>query len=306
MTRAAEAAVVEADVQDAELVPQPEFEGLGMIPPPELRARIKASRTMVGKDILAYIGDTVWEFAMLKHQYNQGVKSPWMESMEARFGMQAKASTMLFNHDILTYKEKGILQWGVSGTSMFQAKKNTEPLMKVGFNVFGASRGLCSLLGYMYLDEDSDDSRLEAVFRALGMLDLRGSEDRMLEEVCEGFFTAPKRAPAPYFLALSPLGHAALRLYISRYLVQRAPRADEFIYRVKLALQQEELDLAAVGFMRDDATPNELGLMKGARDQKDSYAFAFECLLGYLALNIPYRLHQIISSFGFTSKLPGT
>lgn len=76
----------------------------------------------------------------------------------------------------------------------------------------------------------------------------------------------------------------ALRLYVSRYFCQRPLRSQEFIYRVKMALRSKELRL-----------------MQGARDQTDTYSFAFECLLGHLALNKPYRLHQIVSEFGWVA-----
>ena len=46
--------------------------------------------------------------------------------------------------------------------------------------------------------------------------------------------------------------------------------------------------------------------MQGAREQGDSSAFAFECLLGDLALRLPYRLHQIVAQFGWAQPLEGT
>lgn len=300
-------AVVEVETEANDVAkPSPWHEGLKLVPPPDLRARIRQSRTMVGKTILAYMGDAVWEFAVLRSQYKQGAKSPFTESWEVRFEKQAKLATYLYNSDFLRRKEKAILRWGTSNTWRWKAVEYVETMEVVGHENWSTARGLCTLLGYIYLDAATDDSRLEVIFQEIGLLMEQGYEDRLLEEVCGGVYKPPRRLSTPYFLALQPLGHVALRMYIGRYLLQRAPRSEEFKYRVQMALRQEELDLAAVGFMRDDATPKELALMKAARDQNDSYAFAFECLLGYLALTTPYRLHQIISTFGFTSKLPGT
>merc|ERR1712151_622294 len=128
-------------------------------------------------------------------------------------------------------------------------------------------------------------------------------------KLTNGIFPLPKEKEDEesdwfFFHALAPLGHSALRLYVSRYLAQHPPRGDEFIYRVKLALRSSELDLAAVGFMRDDATSEEIQLMQSAKISDDTYGFAFECLCGHLALTKPYRLHQIIANFGWTTPLP--
>merc|ERR1719382_622737 len=183
-------------------------------------------------------------------------------------------------------------------------------ILRVGLEAFSLSHGLRVLLGWMWADELSSDARLEAIANEMGLLAPPGEEDQLLEKVSDGLFsTARKPVPSSedgktFFLALAPLGHIALRLYVSRYFLTRPTRTYEYLSRVKMALRQEEIDLAAVGFMRDEATAEELSLMKAARDRKDSYAFAFECLLGHLALTKPYRLHQIIANFGWALPLP--
>jgi len=277
---------------------------LGIIPPGDARSRIKMTRAALGKHMLAYIGDTVWEYLVLKHQYQQVVRSPFTESQAVRNLKQAKTAGMLWRGDILTEKEKGILSWGMANAWRKKLRSNQEAVEQVGFEQYSAASGLRTLLGFLYIDHGSSDERLEAVCREIGLLADIGAEDALLSELTDGMFQPRPRGN--FFLALAPLGHVALRLYISRYLCQRPLRDDEFIYRVKMALRDEELDLASVGFMRDDATAEELQLMKSARDQKDTYAFAFECLLGHLALNKPYRLHQVIANFGWAQPLPGT
>lgn len=193
-------------------------------------------------------------------------------------------------------------------TSAFrsQAYSEPQPILDVGYEQYAAATGLRTLLGFIYLDEDSSDVRLANFARELGLTGAAGEEDEMLRQLSGGIWDVSDRPKRPYFLAMAPLGHVALRLYVSRYFCQRPPADNEFIYRVKLALRQDELDLAAVGFMRDDATKEEVVLMRGAKDANDSYAFAFECLLGHLALNAPYRLHQVLANFGWARSLPGT
>jgi len=283
------------------------IEGLGLVPPADCRNRFAHSRGKLGKSNLAYIGDTVWEYLVLRHQYLQVVRSPSTESQTVRTMKQAKASVMLYGaRNVLTEHEKKVLSWATSTVWRKKLKSNQHAVEQVGYLQYSAAMGLRSLLGFLYLDVRSNDERLEAVARELGLLAAPGEEDQLLSAVTEGLWDPKVREPTTFFLALAPLGHVALRLYICRYFCQRPLRDDEYIYRVQLALRQEELDLAAVGFMRDDATGEELRLMKAARDQHDTYAFAFECLLGHLALNKPYRLHQIVANFGWAVPLPGT
>jgi len=280
--------------------------GLAMFPPADVRNRIKSTRAMLGKNILAYIGDTVWEYLVLRHQYMQGAKSPFTESQAGRGFRQAKTAAMLYRSRLLTKTERTTLRWGTANSWQKQVKSNPSAVEQVGLDGYSASRGLCTLLGYLFLDAKSSDERLEDIVREVGLLAGPGEEDRMLEEITEGRFDCSKKPRTTFFLALSPLGNLALRLYVSRYLVQRPPRDEEFIYRVQLALRQDELDLAATAFLREDATPEEVKLMKAAHDQRDTYAFAFECLLGHLSLTSPYRLHQIVANFGWANPLPGT
>lgn len=280
--------------------------GLGMVPPDDVRDRVRLSRNMLGREILAYVGDTVWEFMVLRHQYMQMVRSPFTESQAVRSLKQAKAAVMLFKGSLLTELEKNVLEEGAAGSWRGKLTSNYVAVEQVGHEQYSAALGLRTLLGFLYMDEKGSDDRLELIAREIGVLGEPGEEDELLGEITDGMFKPMKRQPTTFFLALAPLGHVALRLYISRYMSRRPPRHDEFIYRVKLALRAEELDLAAVGFMRDDATAEELELMKASRDQEDTYAFAFECLLGHLALNFPYRLHQVIANFGWAVPLPGT
>lgn len=266
---------------------------------------MKTTRGLLGKEVLAYFGDTVWEFLVLKHQYMQVVRSPFTESQAVRCLKQAKAAGLLYRGSLLTTREKRILDWATSNAWRSKAKSDKVSIEQVGFEQYSAAHGLRTFLGFLYIDEKGGDDRIEAIAREVGLLSSPGEEDKLLSEVTGGVYPALQRAPTVYFLALAPLGHVALRLYISRYLCRRPSRASEFIYRVKLALRAEELDLAAVGFMRDDATSEELKLLQGARDTQDTYSFAFECLLGHLALTAPYRLHQIVSDFGWADPLPG-
>lgn len=280
--------------------------GLGIVPPADVRDRMSQTRGMLGKQMLAYIGDTVWEYLVLKHQYMQVSRSPFTESQAARSLKQAKAAGMLWRCGLLLPVEKQVLQWGTSNAWRKKVRTNPTSVEQVGYEQYSAAVGLRALLGFLYIDIRSDDSRLELVAREVGLHAEAGEEDELLSRVTGGLWDPRVREPSTFFLALAPLGNVALRLYISRYLCQRPLRDDEFIYRVKLAIRDEELDLAAVGFMRDDATAEELALMRAARDQQDTFAFAFECLLGHLALNTPYRLHQIIANFGWAVPLPGT
>jgi len=281
-------------------------DGIGLVPPEDARERMRLTRGTLGRDLLAYIGDTVWEFMVLRHQYMQVVRSPFTTSQGARNTKQAKAANMLFNSGLLTKAEKEVLIEGGANTWKKKVKSNLTAVTAVGIDTYQLAMGLRTLLGYLYMDQNADDSRMELIARKIGIFSAPGQEDQLLGKLTEGIFDPESIVRGNFFLALAPLGHAALRLYISRYLCIRPLRAEEFIYRVKMALRAEELDLAAVGFMRDDATPEEVELMKGARDQSDSYAFAFECLLGHLALKTPYRLHQVVSSFGFAKPLKGT
>jgi len=277
-----------------------------VVPPQDIRQRMSHTCGMMGKHILAYVGDTVWEYLVLKHQYMQVVRSPFTESQAVRSLKQAKAAAMLWRGRLLTSREKEILKWATAQAWKKKLLTNRPSVEQVGHEQYSAAAGLRGLLGYLYLDTSSDDSRLEEVAREVGIFAEAGEEDQMLAELTEGEWKPQLREPTTFFLALAPLGHVALRLYISRYFCQRPLRDEEFIYRVKLAVREEELDLAAVGFMRDDATKEELQLMRAARDQRDTYAFAFECLLGHLALNKPYRLHQILANFGWAVPLAGT
>lgn len=279
--------------------------GLAMVPPDDVRDRIFKTRGMLGKHTLGYIGDVVWEFLVTRHQYMQMVLSPMTESQAARSVKQAKAASMLFNSSLLTREEKKCLKWATLRAYVKKVDQNQTAVEQVGYETYSAACGLRAFLGWLYIDQQCSESRLEAVADELGLLAKPGEEDEMLCEVTCGLYNVPRPATM-FFLALAPLGYAALRLYISRYLCERPLRDEEFIYRIKMALRQEELDLAAVGFMRDDATAEELQLMKAARNKEDTYAFAFQCLLGYLALTAPYRLHQIVSGFGWAAPLAGT
>lgn len=280
---------------------------LGIVPPEDIRNRIRLTRGMLGKDTLAYIGDSVWELLVLKHQYMQVVRSPYTESQIARTLKQAKAANMLFRSSLLTKLEKDLIEEGATNAWIRKATSNMKELEEVGYHQYSAALGLRTLLGWLYIDAKGDDSRLELIAKELGLYAKQYKEDELLSELTEGLFNPGVRhKEGMYFLALAPLGYVALRLYISRYLCQRPQIASEFIYRVMLALREEELDLASVGFMRDDATKRELELMEAARDQEDSFGFAFKCLLGYHAIYTPYRLHQIVASFGWAVPLNGT
>ena len=279
---------------------------MGIVPPDDVRRRIRLTRGLLEKDVLAYIGDTVWEYLVLRHQYQQVVRSPFTESEEVRTTRQGKTAVMLFRGETLTQKERDVLLEGAQKTWLGKVRSNFDGIKQVGVNMYSNALGLRTLLGYAYMDAASSDEDLMRIVKEIGLLLPPGKEDQMLAEVTGGIFDPSARPPGRYFLALAPLGHAALRLYISRYLCERPLVASEFIYRVKLALRQEELDTAAVAFLLDSATAEEASLMQGAREQGDSYAFAFECLLGDLALRLPYRLHQIVSQFGWAQPLEGT
>jgi 23S rRNA maturation mini-RNase III len=280
---------------------------LAIVPPNDVRDRIGKTRVMTSKGILAYVGDVVWEYLVLRHQYNQTARAPSTTSRTSRNQKQAKAAGVLWRGSVLNDSERKTMRWGMT-TSSFRQQAFTEPqpILEVGYEQYAAAMGLRAVLGFIYLDIESSDVRLANVARELGLTGASGEEDEVLRQLTGGIWDVSDRPKRTYFLALAPLGHVALRLYVSRYFCQRPPTDKEFIYRVKLALRQEELDLAAVGFMRDDATSEEVRLMRGAKDANDSYAFAFECLLGYLAINAPYRLHQVLSNFGWAKSLPGT
>lgn len=279
----------------------------GFIPPDDVRNRIRLTRGWLGKDLLSFIGDTVWEFMVLRHQYMQGVRSAFTESQADRATKQGRAAIKLYREKrCLSRYEKDVMKEGMSGTWKAKIKTNPDMIEEVGVEMYSAALGLRTLLGYLYMDAGSSDRRLKHVAQKLGLLGEEGKEDQLLSQVTKGVYNPAIRQSGTYFLALAPLGHACLRLYISRYLSERPTRSDEFIYRVKLALRQEELDTASLGFLKDDATAEEASLITSARDAGDSYAFAFECLLGHLALTAPYRLHQIVAGFGFTKPLKGT
>jgi len=281
--------------------------GLGMVPPDDVRNRIHMSRPLLGKHALAFLGDTVWEYMVLRHQYKQATASPFRQGRKSRCLKQSKIAGSLWRSNVLEPVERNVLYFGTGESFRTHAKFDEEAVEEVGPDMFSAAVGLRTLLGYLYMDAESDDSRLEAVAHEIGLVSYPMEEDELLAEVTGGYWEAkPAKQPTTFFLALAPLGHLALRLYVMRYMLERPPRDEELIARVRLALRNEELDLASVGFMRDDATTDEINLMKAARDQNDSYAFAFECLLGYLALNKPYRLHQVIANFGWAVPLPGT
>jgi 23S rRNA maturation mini-RNase III len=308
-----DADVVDVDAVDTEeeAVPAPILgyeapdEPTGLVPPTDVRNRLSHTRGMLGKQILAYIGDTVWEFLVLRHQYMQVVRSPFTESQAVRSLKQAKMCAMLYHGSVLTQEEMDVMTWAMGNTWRSAVKFNAAAVEQVGLEQYNAAIGLRILLGWLYIDAKASDDRLERLANEMGLTVPQGEEDRLLEEITGGVFDPSLRPrPATFFLALAPLGHVALRLYVSRYFCQRPLRSQEFIYRVKMALRSKELDLASVGFMRDDATDEELRLMQGARDQTDTYSFAFECLLGHLALNKPYRLHQIVSEFGWAVPLP--
>lgn len=281
-----------------------------MVPPERVRDRISQTRGMLGRGILSYIGDAVWEYLVLKHQYVQAVRSPFCESQIVRTVRQSKvAVTLYWDKRTLTDTEKEVLRMGMSNSWRQNIAANKEHIKRCGLEQVCGAHGLRTLLGYLYLDAGSDDERLKAVAQQIGLDVDFGVEDQLLAKITGGVFDESRRPgggnrPRTFFLALAPLGNLALRLYVSRYFAARPARDDEYIYRVKLALRQEEIDLAAVGFMRDEATAEELALMRGARDTQDSYGFAFECLLGYLALTKPYRLHQIVAEFGWAMPLP--
>lgn len=279
---------------------------MGIVPPDDIRRRIRLTRGMLERDILAYIGDTVWEYLVLRHQYQQVVRSPFTESQEVRLQRQGKAGVMLYRSRILTKRERQVMLEGAQKTWMTKVRMNFESIRSVGVNMYSNALGLRTLLGYAYMDAATSDQDVMRIVDEIGLLGAPGVEDQMLADITGGIFDPTLRPPGNYFLALAPLGHAALRLYVSRYLCERPLIPSEFIYRVKLALRQEELDAAAVAFLLDSATAEEAKLMQGAREQGDSYAFSFECLLGDLALRLPYRLHQIVSQFGWAQPLEGT
>jgi len=281
--------------------------GLGIVPPDDIRNRIRSTRALLGKHTLAFLGDTVWEYMVLRHQYKQASVSPFRSSRASRCLKQSKITGSLWRSDILKRVERNILFTGTSNSFKHYARYDPSAVEEVGYSQFSAAVGLRVLLGYLYMDAETDDSRLEAVMHEIGLLSNPAEEDELLAEVTGGSWNAkPAKQPTTFFLALAPLGNLALRLYVIRYMLERPPRDEELIARVRLALREEELDLASVGFMRDDATPEEINLMKAARDQNDTYAFAFECLLGHLALNKPYRMHQVVANFGWAVPLPGT
>jgi len=279
--------------------------GLPMVPPEEVRRRIAKTRGKMGKHYLGYCGDAVWEFMVLVQQYQQVVRSPMMISEAVRNQKQAQAARLLYRGTILNEEERRTLKWGIANAFREKVQTNPQAVAEVGYEVYSAAAGLRTLLGYLWIDSASSQARMWAVAKQLGWINAPGKEDAMLEELTGGIYKSG-RQPALYFLALAPLGNVALRLYVSRYLSERPLRAQEFIYKVKMALREEEIDVAAVGFMRDDATAEEIQLMKAAREQEDTYGFAFQCLLGHLALNAPYRLHQILANFGWAIPLPGT
>mmetsp|Transcript_54396 Transcript_54396/g.100494 ORF Transcript_54396/g.100494 Transcript_54396/m.100494 type:complete len:427 (-) Transcript_54396:69-1349(-) len=279
--------------------------GLQLVPPEEVRNRAPNSRGKMGKHYLGYLGDAVWEFLVLGQQYRQVVRSPMTISQAVRNHKQAQAARLLFRGNVLTDEEKKTLKWGITNAFRKKAETNAEGMAQVGHEVFSAASGLRTLLGYMWIDADSSESRLEAVAKQLGLLHQPGHEDALLSQLTNGIYQ-PSPNQGLYFMALAPLGNVALRLYVSHYLSNRPLRSEEFIYRVQMALREEEIDIAAVGFLRDDATADEIKLMKAARERKDTYGFAFQCLLGHHALNTPYRLHQILSNFGWAVPLEGT
>eukprot|EP00930_Biecheleria_cincta_P024226 TRINITY_DN17361_c0_g1_i1.p1 TRINITY_DN17361_c0_g1~~TRINITY_DN17361_c0_g1_i1.p1 ORF type:complete len:423 (+),score=67.27 TRINITY_DN17361_c0_g1_i1:52-1320(+) len=277
------------------------------LPPEDVRTRIKLTRGWLGKTVLAFVGDTVWEYLVLRHQYMQGVRSALTENQIDRATKQARAAIMLYRQKgCLTRYERTVIRDGTSRTWRKKVATNRKLIQAIGVEMYSAALGLRTLLGWLYLDAESSDRRLEEVAEKLGLMVEEGLEDKLLAQVTNGTYNPAIRQSGTYFLALAPLGHACLRMYIIRYLSERPLRDDEFVYRVRLALRQEELDVASLGFLKDDATEEEARLVKNARDAGDSYAFAFECLLGHLALTAPYRLHQIIAGFGFARPLPGT
>lgn len=261
---------------------------------------MKNTEALIGRRILAYIGDGVWDFMVLKHQYAQSTPSPWMSSWSGRSRFQASITRLLHRGHLLTKKERAILWWGTTYTT-------PPPKSRCSTAEYAASRGFCTLLGFMYLDTKSSDERLKVIACEIGLMTAQGEENRMLQELTGGIFTPREEIPAvPTFDALAPLGHVVLRLYISRYVARRCPRPPEFVCRVSTALYPEEVEEAALGFLRDDATQEEAQLMKQAMSTGESYGFAFECLLGYLSIEQPYRLHQVVASFGWAVKLEGT
>jgi 23S rRNA maturation mini-RNase III len=278
-----------------------------LVYPEDIRNRLRSTRAYLGRQVMSYVGDAVWEYMVLRHQYNQVVRSPWNDNDLTRLQKQAKAGGLLWRGNFLKPHEKQTLLWAMAGGAWkMQAERDQKVMMQMGFEQYVAANGLRALLCYLYLDAKCSDARLAEIAMEIGFVGGPEEEDALLSEVTGGIYDFSDRPPNTYFLALAPLGYVALRLYICRYFCQRPQVESEFIYRVELALRQEELDLAAGGFMRDDATPEEIKLMRGARDRNDSYAFAFECLLGHLAITSPYRLHQIISNFGWAPMLPGT
>jgi len=280
-----------------------------MTPPDELRDRLPATQGMLARTDLAFLGDAVWEYLVLRHQYMQVVRSPYTESPTVRTVRQAKVSTLFYlKPEFLSTKEKSVLRWGAATSWLSSSSFDKEMIEQVGIEQYSASCGLRVLLGWTYIDRRSNDSRLEAMAKEMGLFVEVGEEDKLLSKVTNGNFGSKLRPgaqrPRMFFLALAPLGYVVLRMYVTRYFFQRPLRPAEMRGRVGMALRDEELDMAAAGFMRDDATPEELQLMKAARDEQDTYAFAFKCLLGQLALTAPYRLHQIISGFGWARPLP--
>jgi len=280
---------------------------LAIVPPADIRDRIHKTRVMLSRKIMSNVGDMVWQYLVLRHQYNQVVRSPNLQNDANRVQRQAKAAGVLWRGNILNDMEKKTMRWGL-GVSSYrkQAFTDVEPILAVGHEQYAAAMGLKTLLGWQYLDAESSDVRLALVARELGFTGAPGEEDDMLNLLTGGIYDASGRPKSTYFLALAPLGYVSLRLYVARYFCQRPPTDEEWEYRVKLALREEELDIASAGFMRDNATAEEVRLMKGARDRNDTFAFAFECLLGYLAMTKPYRLHQIVANFGWAKELPGT
>eukprot|EP00435_Cladocopium_sp_Y103_P036327 s1843_g9.t1 len=120
----------------------------------------------------------------------------------------------------------------------------------------------------------------------IGVVSPPGQEDKMLAEITGGidWLTLARKSVERGTSA------AVLNDFFQVQTLDRGVVKTSYQERVVPRLRQEELDTAAVAFLLDNATAEEASLMQAC----DSYAFAFECLLGDLALRLPYRLHQIV------------
>jgi len=163
--------------------------GLGLVPPEDIRKRIRLTRGMLGRELLVYIGDTVWEFLVLKHQYKQVARSPFMESPAVRTMRQARAAITLFRKggrfrgthqqlldmarrggekrlhkpkrgSLLSEVENAVLQEGGANVWKEHVEYDFQSVQEVGIEMYSCAHGLRYLLGYLYMDANGSDERL--------------------------------------------------------------------------------------------------------------------------------------------------